>query len=353
MDTFNLKRIIQELITEIDPITYSTDTVSKAAAKNKLKQTPGFNRMKPQDKTALFTGIDQDKDGGVLNLEEEEIDEMAAPVKYEIDDISKIDNLKLGTKALDRVKKLVSYVDSYGPVEKSAMAAKAFETPVRQQQINDLVSILTGVGILKISSGFEDKAKQFAQSYSWSRSEKEKPEEIPAPGKTSTKVSAKDIAASIASFPKGDGEEEPEMGNIKKSAGMTISPATQAAADFLYDASNDRLLQKIIGKFGATKIKVKEIKEAANDLSSGDFKSSEASRKQTAVSEIEGLIQEMADRINATGDVEVKKEILRLLNVRLSSIGYNMLYKRISRLVDLEGEEITERFKTLAGIANK
>jgi hypothetical protein len=52
-------------------------------------------------------------------------------------------------------------------------------------------------------------------------------------------------------------------------------------------------------------------------------------------------------------DVEVKKEILRLLNVRLSSIGYNMLYKRISRLVDLEGEEITERFKTLAGIANK
>ncbi len=339
MSIFNLKKIVQEILTENDPIVYGTDSASKMAAKNKLKQTPDFNKMKSQDKTALFTGIDQDKDGGVLNLEEEEIDEMAAPsVKYEINDISKIDNLKLGTKAIERVKKLATYVDSYGPVSKSEMAAKAFDAPLRQQQINDLVDILNSVGIFKVASGSEERAKQYAQNYAWSRLEKEKPEEKPAE-KISTKVSAKDIEASLVSFPKGDGEEEPEI-KAAPSAATTVSPARRAAIEFFYDEKNERLLKKIINTYSASRAKIKEIKEEVGDIDTGDFKKGEISRKEKALSELDQLIQDMADRIKAVGDPEIIDEILKELSFGLNSIGYAKLYGRIEKVV--KSEQIDE-----------
>lgn len=336
MSIFNLRKIIQEIIAEADPIVYGTDTASKIAAKKKLQQTPGFKKLKQSDQAALNTGIDQDKDGGVLNLEEDELEEMAAPaVEYEINDLSKVDNLKLSPKALDRAKKLAAYVDAYGPVKKSTIAAKAFDTPLSQQQINSLVDLLVGTKVLKIASGSEARAKQYAQSYAWDRLEKAQEKEKAASEPEDTDVKDIDIDASIASFPKGDGEEEPEI-KAAPSAATTVSPARKAAIEFFYDEKNERLLKKIINTYSASRAKIKEIKEEIGDIGAGDFKKGEIGRKEKALSELDTLIQDMADRIKAVGDPEIIDEILKELSFGLNSIGYTKLYSRIEKMVKEE-----------------
>ena len=82
MKSKELRKIIREALLEVlsespDPIAYGTDSVSKTNAKNRLKKTPKFNALKQPDRDDLFKGIDQDKDGGVINLEEDDLNEFA------------------------------------------------------------------------------------------------------------------------------------------------------------------------------------------------------------------------------------------------------------------------------------
>jgi hypothetical protein len=76
-----IKNYIYEILSEEineGPIVYGRDSSSKTKAKQNLNKNKTYQQLNSPDKTELNKTIDQDPDGGVINLEE---DKIAAIVK--------------------------------------------------------------------------------------------------------------------------------------------------------------------------------------------------------------------------------------------------------------------------------
>ena len=109
------------------------------------------------------------------NLSSLELDEMARPnVKYDVNDKSILANLGLNKNQKDRVEKIISYIENNGPSSIKNIADHAFGTPLRQQQINSLISSsLVSLGILKVAAGSEDRyAKNQSSNFPSTSSDK-------------------------------------------------------------------------------------------------------------------------------------------------------------------------------------
>jgi hypothetical protein len=69
-----IKNYIYEILSEDvneDMIGYSSNSTSKNNAKKSLDTNQTFKQLKNLDKIKIKTSIDQDPDGGVINLEED------------------------------------------------------------------------------------------------------------------------------------------------------------------------------------------------------------------------------------------------------------------------------------------
>jgi hypothetical protein len=69
-----IKNYIYEILSEEslneEPIVYGKDSPSKGKAKKELETKKVYKQLNDLDKRKLKTSIDQDPDGGVINLEE-------------------------------------------------------------------------------------------------------------------------------------------------------------------------------------------------------------------------------------------------------------------------------------------
>jgi len=148
-----------------------------------------------------------------------------------------------------------------------------------------------------------------------------------------------DLEAGVLSYGPEDGEEEePEAGEIEKAEPTKPTGAKGKAAEFTLD--NDRLIQKLITSFAASKIKVKEAKssEDIGGLSSKDIKTSDKKSREAAAAKLPELVQQLVDKIKAE-DPEIQTAIMDILSSKFGSVGYASLYKRIAKEVGIKTKE--------------
>jgi hypothetical protein len=152
-----------------------------------------------------------------------------------------------------------------------------------------------------------------------------------------------DLEAGILSFgPEGgDEEEEPSASDIEKAEPAAPIGAKGKAATFTLD--NDRLLQKLINSYAASKTKVKEAKssEDIGGMSSKDIKISDKKSKEAAAAKLPELVQQIVDKIK-TEDPDVQEAILDILSSKFSSVGYSSLYKRIAKEVGVQAKDTSK-----------
>jgi hypothetical protein len=126
------------------------------------------------------------------------------------------------------------------------------------------------------------------------------------------------------------GEETPEETPEETSVSTSI-PSTPAskATDFFLD--NERLFQRLINTYTASRMKVREEK-TPGDVSSSDMSSAEKSRKERSVAGIDAMIDQFIEKIKAE-DEDTQKSIMNMLEKKLASVNASGLYKRISNKV--------------------
>lgn len=149
-----------------------------------------------------------------------------------------------------------------------------------------------------------------------------------------------DLEAGILSYgPEVGDEEEPEAGEIEKAAPSKPTGAKGKAAEFTLD--NDRLIQKLITSFAASKTKVKEAKgsEDIGGMSSKDIKMSDKKSKEAAAAKLPELVQQLVDKIKSE-DAEVQDAIMDILSSKFGSVGYTSLYKRIAKELGVKAKDV-------------
>lgn len=110
---------------------------------------------------------------------ESKITEMArSAVRYEVGDESKTEELKVTQAAKSRVNDIIRYITTNGPTSIIELAKGAFESPVRQQQINPMMGTLVSLGILKPSSDSQEIFNKKQQTH-YSDNSAEEPEQDP------------------------------------------------------------------------------------------------------------------------------------------------------------------------------
>ena len=339
MKVKQLRRLIREAITEVlaeapDPIAYSTDSPSKTAAKDKLKKTPKFTSLKAPDKDALLKGIDKDNDGGVINLEEDDLKEMAMGNKLSDEnmDLSQFANQKLSGVSLSDI---LTYIkDNPGATEKQIADEFKF---ARQQPINALMKALRDKEIVtrldKSGEVIVPKAP----------GEEEEEEEVDGVEGIFLGKYKDPVSQHFDGVPNADGSEdftdEEEPKDIEKTEPIRPTTAKSKAAEFTTDDRNSRLIQKIINLYSTSKTRVREVSDKeGGDLSSRDVSIAAKKSKESAEGQLPELIKQLADKIKAE-EPEVQRAILELLGKRFASVNYTSLTKRVAREVGIDIKE--------------
>lgn len=148
-----------------------------------------------------------------------------------------------------------------------------------------------------------------------------------------------DLEAGVLSFgPEGgEEEEEPSASDIEKAEPTKPTGTKGKAAEFTLD--NDRLFQKLISAYAASKTKVKEAKssEDIGGMSSKDIKMSDKKSKEAAAAKLPELVQQVVDKIKAE-EPDVQEAILDILSNKFGSVGYSSLYKRIAKEIGVKAK---------------
>jgi hypothetical protein len=301
MKAKQLRRLIREAITEVlaeapDPIVYSTDSLSKTVAKDRLKKTPKFTSLKQPDKDALFKGIDQDKDGGVINLEEDGLDEAKGYKLTNPEMNINITNPRTGEPA--RIGGilfsdiLAAIRDTEGISDRQLFDRFKFnpETGIglkKVQQLNGMLKGLTDAGVInRLGRGGEVEVAP--------EPGEEQPEDVTGPEALFI-GSGNPLSQYFDDEPNDDGsedfnaEEEPTI-----AAAGTAPTSTASMSDEDYEAFME--YTKLADRLAATKSNILKMKRSRGGSAAGDIRDTTGG---TELARLQDLKKSLQDKIDA------------------------------------------------------
>jgi hypothetical protein len=142
--------------------------------------------------------------------------------------------------------------------------------------------------------------------------------------------------------PNADGSEdfttsdEPVLPKVQEPF-KAVGPVAKAAE---FTTDNDRLIQKIIKLYGASKMRVKEV-SGDGELSGADFAKAEKGRRETATEQLPQLIRQLADKISIE-DEETQAAILSILAKKFASVNYSSLSKKLAASLGTATPQVQE-----------
>ena len=338
MKKTQLQKIIREAINEVlaegDPIVYSPDSASKTDAKNKLEKNPKFKSLKGPEQQALKKGIDTDKDGGVINLEEDNLDEMA--------NIGKLFQLApdtdISTLTGQKLRIATAMQAAGGPIsQKDVALALGYN---KQNPIDANFRALGAEGII-IPAGTQI-AQRFSRPAPELGNDGERPETIK--GADAFLIGSGDLASMFDNEPNDDGSEdfnddiEPTLDDLEPDDELPPAPSTdkEKAADFTIDDANSRLIQSIINNYTTLKSRAKGGGEMGG-IAGSDMMTAIRSSKAAAELRFPQKMQQLIDKIKEQ-EPAVQKAILDSLIIKFASVKLPSLAKAIAKELNVDAK---------------
>jgi hypothetical protein len=226
---------------------------------------------------------------------------------------------------------IIDYLNDVGSSDVTKIANEKFNVP--QPRIADYARDMIRLGILEPAvAGFVPK---------FMRPEDEEGEEEMVTGPEAFLIGKGDpLSQYFDGTPNADGSEdfpeEPETPAIKEPF-KAVGPVAKAAE---FTTDNDRLIDKIIKMYGASKLRVKEV-SGDGELSGADFSKAEKGRKETAFNKLPELIQQLADKISME-DKETQDAILAILAKKFASVNYSSLSKKVAAALGTIAPQVQE-----------
>ena len=236
-------------------------------------------------------------------------------------------------KRMKWINGIIEYIDQEGPSDITTIATEKFNVP--QPRIADYARDMIRLGILAPEQ--EGVVPQFM------RPEDEEGEgEIEGPDGMFMGNASNPLAQYFDDKPNADGSEdfpsetEPELPATQEPF-KAVGPVAKAAE---FTTDNDRLIDKIIKIYGASKLRVKEV-AGDGELSGADFAKAEKGRKETATEQLPNLIQQLANKIS-TEDEETQAAILGILAKKFASVNYSSLSKKVAAALGTVAPQVQE-----------
>jgi len=234
-------------------------------------------------------------------------------------------------KRMKWVNGIIDYINQEGPSDITTIATEKFN--VSQPRIADYARDMIKLGILVPEQ--EGVVPQFMRP-----EDEEGDEEIDGPEGMFMGNAANPLSQYFDGTPNTDGSEdfpeEPEIPAVKEPF-KAVGPAAKAAE---FTTDNDRLIDKIIKLYGASKLRVREV-SGDNELSGTDFTKAEKGRKTAALDRLPELIQQLADKISMK-DKETQDIILTILAKKFASVNYSSLSKKVAAALGTVAPQVQE-----------
>jgi hypothetical protein len=306
---------------------------------NALVATKSGTKVIPFKNTTELSSLAADSNvSSITTTSGKKLKEMARPViMYKLTDgyedkLSELDYFG-SEKRMKWVNGIIEYIDQEGPSDITTIATEKFNVP--QPRIADYARDMIRLGILVPEQ--EGVVPQFM------RPEDEEGEgEIEGPDGMFMGNASNPLAQYFDDKPNADGSEdfpsetEPELPATQEPF-KAVGPVAKAAE---FTTDNDRLIDKIIKIYGASKLRVKEV-AGDSELSGADFAKAEKGRKETATEQLPNLIQQLADRIS-TEDEETQAAILGILAKKFASVNYSSLSKKVAAALGTIAPQVQE-----------
>jgi hypothetical protein len=349
-----LKSILNQIIKENNALVTTRTGVTKSVS---YKNPSELDMLKRDSNVSDITATSGQK------LKEAELAEAA---KFSVGDESLIqdffDKTNPSQKMKDRIRSIISVIkDSGGPLTGGKIAAGlgiSGQQPIYRLLLDlETAGILSAANMVKVNRASSPRLKQ-VQPDDLDGLEDETPQSTTEPtdgeiddfdvdagselsgDETDLFVGTGELSQILAPYFSDDEEETPEQPEETPEQPVKQYDVTAAskATDFFLD--NDRLLQKLINTYAATRSRVKEDKEDGG-LSSSDFNRSEKNRKERSVSQIDTLIDQFVGKIQQE-DEETQFEIMRMLQRKLESVNATYLFKSIARKMNFDISSLTQ-----------
>jgi hypothetical protein len=332
MKSKQLRRIIREAIEEIlaeapqkTTIDYKNPSQPDKVLDIEPSDAATINKLKSDSNVGSITM-------GNKKIKEGELAEMAMGNKLSDEnmDLSPFANQMLSGRSL---KDILTYIkENPGATEKQIADEFKF---TRQQPINALMKALRDKEIVT-------RLDKSGEVIAPKTSGEEGDEEEVVTGPEAFFIGKGDpLAQYFDDKPNADGSEdfeetEPETPAAKEPF-KAVGPVAKAAE---FTTDNDRLIDKIIKLYGASKLRVKEA-IGDSEISGADFTKAEKGRKEAALNKLPELIQQLADKISME-DKETQDAILAILAKKFASVNYSSLSKKVAAALGTTAPQVQE-----------
>jgi len=322
-----IRKAIQEVLAEDSVVTKTTPT-------GKVGEIAKREKVEPAD---VQKAINQARTSGrsltIVGMQEGELNEMAG-ANYKLADNyeDKLSELPYfnSAKRMVWVNGIIDYLNDVGSSDVTKIANEKFNVP--QPRIADYARDMIRLGIMEPAvAGFVPK---------FMRADDEDGEEEEISGPDAFLIGNSNLDKYFDGRPNADGSEdftpetEPELPAAKEPF-KAVGPVAKAAE---FTINNDRLIDKIIKLYGASKLRVRE---AFGELSNADFAKAEKGRKDIAISQLPELIQQLADEISME-DKETQAAILSILAKKFASVNYSSLSKKVAAALGTTAPQVQE-----------
>jgi len=318
-----IRKAIQEVLNEGETIDVSNPNMTdqqKAALIQQARSATKDSTLGTAKKPVSFV--------------EGELNEMAgANYKLADDYQDKLSELPYfnSAKRMVWVNGIIDYLNDVGSSDVTKIANEKFNVP--QPRIADYARDMIRLGIM------EPAVAGFVPKFMRADDEDGGEEELDGP-EAFLIGNSNPLAKYFDGAPNADGsedfssEETPALPAIKEPF-KAVGPVAKAA-EFTID--NDRLIDKIIKLYGASKLRVRE---AFGELSNADFAKAEKGRKDIAIGQLPELIQQLADKISME-DEETQTAILNILAKKFASVNYSSLSKKVAAALGTTAPQVQE-----------
>jgi hypothetical protein len=317
-----IRKAIQEVLSEGETIDVSNPNMTdqqKAALIQQARSATKDSTLGTAKKPVSFV--------------EGELNEMAgANYKLADDYQDKLSELPYfnSAKRMVWVNGIIDYLNDVGSSDVTKIANEKFNVP--QPRIADYARDMIRLGIMEPAvAGFVPK---------FMRADDEDGGEEEITGPDAFLIGNSNLDKFFDGRPNADGTEdftpetEPELPVVKEPF-KAVGPVAKAAE---FTINNDRLIDKIIKLYGASKLRVRE---AFGELSGADFAKAEKERKDIAISQLPELIQQLADEISME-DKETQAAILNILAKKFASVNYSSLSKKVAAALGTAAPQVQE-----------